>query len=197
MPQVEDTLNLLQESRVTPGIYAYKALNGPYDWGCYPLAPIGCKAIIYEAPAVRGSWVLQRTDAWYLGPSKDHYRCNMYYIPETRAYRISWSAELFPQHCQVPNLSPNEHLRALTKRLAITTSSVSKTTTGRDMIKVPQAHLDALIEPVPYPSEQRVIVDNAPLPNEQPIQRMSQPPAIMKTRDPTAKRNLILTKRSH
>jgi hypothetical protein len=58
-PKVQDTLNLLQESRVTPGISAYKALNGPYDWGHYPLAPIGCKAIIYEAPAVRGSWASQ------------------------------------------------------------------------------------------------------------------------------------------
>jgi hypothetical protein len=52
-PQVQDTLNLLRESRATPEISAYVALNGPYDWGRYPLAPIGCKAIIYEAPAVR------------------------------------------------------------------------------------------------------------------------------------------------
>jgi hypothetical protein len=55
-PQVLDTLNLLQESRASLGMSAYEALNGPYDWGHYPLAPIGCKAIIYEAPAVRGSW---------------------------------------------------------------------------------------------------------------------------------------------
>ncbi len=121
----------------------------------------------------------------------------MYYIPEMLAYRISGSVELFPQHCQVPDLSPNEHLRALTEELAITTSSVSKTTTGQDLIKVLQAHLDALIEPVPYLLEQRVIIDDAPPPNEQSIQRVSQAPAIMKTRDPTAKRNLILTKRSH
>jgi hypothetical protein len=80
------------------------------------------------------------------------------------AYRISGSAELFPQHCQVPNLSPNEHLCALTKELATTTTSVSKTTTGRDMIKVLRAHLDALIQPIPNPPEQRVIVDNAPPP---------------------------------
>jgi hypothetical protein len=63
MPQVQDTLNLMQESRVTPGISAYEDLKGPYDWGRYPLAPIGCKAIIYKAPAVRGSWALQGTDA--------------------------------------------------------------------------------------------------------------------------------------
>jgi len=72
-PQVQDTLNLLRTSRTNPEISAYEALNGPYDWNRYPLAPPGCKAIIYEAPAVRGSWASRGTDAWYLGPSKDHY----------------------------------------------------------------------------------------------------------------------------
>ncbi len=77
-PQVQDMLNLLRELRTTPGILAYDALNTPFDWGRYPLTPIGCKAIIYEAPAVRGSWASRGTDAWCLGPSKDHYRCNLY-----------------------------------------------------------------------------------------------------------------------
>jgi hypothetical protein len=70
--QVQDTLNLLQTSRKKPEISTYEALNGPYDWNRYPLAPPGCKAIIYEALAVWGSWASRGTDAWYLGPSKDH-----------------------------------------------------------------------------------------------------------------------------
>ena len=112
--QVQDTLNLLRTSRTNPEILAYEALNGPYEWNRDPLAPPGCKAIIYEVPVVRGSWASRGTDAWYLGPSKDHYRCcNLFYVPKTRAYRISGSAELFPQHCQVPNLSRDEHLKAL------------------------------------------------------------------------------------
>jgi hypothetical protein len=66
------------------------------------------------------------------------------------------------------------------------------------MIKVLGAQLDVLIKPIPNPPKQRVIVYDAPLtPNEQSIQRVSQAPAIMKTRNPTAKHNLILTKRSH
>jgi hypothetical protein len=125
--QVQDTLNILHESRTTPGILAYKALNGLYDWGHYPLAPIGYKAIIYEALAVRGSWASRGTNAWCFGPSKDHYRCNLYYVPETCAYRISGSAELFPQHCQVPTLSPNEHLHALTEELQTTAQSFKET----------------------------------------------------------------------
>ena len=73
VPQVQDTPDLLRTSRKNPEQSAYAALIGPYDWNWYPLAPPGCKTIIYEAPAVRGSWASRSTDAWYLGPSKDHY----------------------------------------------------------------------------------------------------------------------------
>jgi hypothetical protein len=44
MPQVQETL--------------YKALNGPYDWNQYPLAPSGCKAVVYKNGNTRGSWAL-------------------------------------------------------------------------------------------------------------------------------------------
>jgi hypothetical protein len=78
VPHVQDTLNLQRASRINPNILAYEAHNGPYNWDRYPLAPPGCKAVIYEAPAVHGSWASHGTDAWYLGPSADHYRCNLY-----------------------------------------------------------------------------------------------------------------------
>jgi hypothetical protein len=82
-PQVQDTLNLLWTSRTNPEIsLAYEALNGPYDWNRDPLAPPGCKAIIYEVPAVCGSCASRGTDAWYLGPSKDRYRCNCFMFPK-------------------------------------------------------------------------------------------------------------------
>ena len=47
-PQVQDTLNLMRASRVDPTKSAYEILNGPYNWNRYPLAPLGCKAVIYE-----------------------------------------------------------------------------------------------------------------------------------------------------
>jgi hypothetical protein len=47
-PQVEDTLNMLRTSRVDPSKSAYKILNGPYNWNRYPLAPLGCKAVVYK-----------------------------------------------------------------------------------------------------------------------------------------------------
>jgi hypothetical protein len=72
-PQVQDCLNLMRESRIDPTISAYEALNGPYDWNRYPLAPLGCKAVIYEDSNIRGSWASRGVDGWYLGPSRDHY----------------------------------------------------------------------------------------------------------------------------
>jgi hypothetical protein len=104
-PQVEDTLNLLRASRVDPTKSAYEVLNGPYDWNQYPLAPLECKAVVYQDGDTRGSWASHGVDAFYLSSTKDHYRCDNYYDPETRAYRISGSTELFPQHCQLPSLT--------------------------------------------------------------------------------------------
>jgi hypothetical protein len=135
-PQVQDTLNLLRASCVNPLISVYKALNGPYDWGRYLLAPPRCKAIIYKAPAVRGTWALRGTNAWLLSPSKDHYQCNLFYVPKMRVYCISVSAELFPQHCQVPNLSLIEHLKALTAELAGETTKTFRNTKGKALLKV-------------------------------------------------------------
>ena len=42
-PKVQDCLNLMRASRTDPTISAYEALNGPYDWNRYPLAPLVAK----------------------------------------------------------------------------------------------------------------------------------------------------------
>jgi hypothetical protein len=119
-PQVEATLNMLRPSWINPTMLAYKAIYGPYDWNRFPLALLGCKAIIYEAPELHGLWASHGTDVWYVGPSLNHYRCNHFFVPETRAYWMSGSAELFPQHCQVPYLMWNEHLQEVINKLVTT-----------------------------------------------------------------------------
>ncbi len=55
--QVITCLNLLRASRTDHTKSAYEILNGPYDWNRYPLAPLGCKAVIYEDGDMRVSWV--------------------------------------------------------------------------------------------------------------------------------------------
>jgi hypothetical protein len=140
---------------MNPTISAYKVLNGLYNWDWYPLAPPGCKAIIYKALAVQGSWALQGTNAWFLGPLKDHFQCNLFYFPMMWAYRISGSADLFLQHCQVPNLSPTKHLYALTSKVSTETTNAVNTPKGKALIKILRAHLDALIALPPVTEEQR------------------------------------------
>ncbi len=113
----------MQASSINPAISAYKAHNGPYDWNQYPLALLGCKTVVCEDGNTRGSWALQGVDGWYLGPSMDHYRSDPYNIPETQAYQILGSTELFPQHWQMPNMTPQQHFCALTDKLAKSTAN--------------------------------------------------------------------------
>ena len=47
-PQVITTLNLMRASRIDPTKSAHEILYGAYDWNRYPLAPLGCKAVVYE-----------------------------------------------------------------------------------------------------------------------------------------------------
>ncbi len=129
-PQVMSTLNMMRASHINPAISAYKALHGPYVWNRYLLAPLRCKAVIYEDGDTRGSWASHRVNGWYLGPLLDHYHCDLYYVPETRAYRILGSTELFPQHCQLPALTLHQHLRKLTDKLAAKDSKARTTTKG-------------------------------------------------------------------
>ncbi len=119
-PQVESILNMMRPSRTNPNISTHKAIHGPYNWSHFPLAPWGCKAVIYESPEARNLWGGRGTNAWYAGPLFDHYGCNHYFVPKTQAYRISGSAELFPQHCQVPFFMWNEHLQEVPEELVMT-----------------------------------------------------------------------------
>ena len=146
-PQVKDTLNLLRVLRVDPTKSAYEFLNGPYNWNHYPLAPLGCNAIVYEDDDTRGLWASRGVDAFYLGPAKDHYHCNRYYIPETRACRISGSTKLFPQHCQLPSLTPHQHFRALTDEVTENTDPASMPTKGRQLLKLLGSRIKNLLDP--------------------------------------------------
>ena len=206
-PQVMSTLNMLRASRVNPSISAYEALHGPYDWNRYPLAPLGCKAVIYKDGDVRGSWASRGVDGWYLGPSANHYRCDVYYVPKTRAYRVSGSTELFPQHCQLPVLTPHQHLRALTDELAEEGRKAGHTTKGRRLLKLLHSHIDNILTPppiipptLPTIEEQRVSAEQQRVIDDTPIRtltRITDAPAIMQSRNPTAKRNIKSTTLVH
>ncbi len=58
-PQVINTLNMLRALHINPTKLAYKVLYGLYNWSWYPLAPLGCKAVVYKDGDTRGLWALR------------------------------------------------------------------------------------------------------------------------------------------
>ncbi len=54
--QVVNTLNMMQASCIDPTKLAYKTLYSPYNWNRYPLAQLGCKAVVYKDGDTRGLW---------------------------------------------------------------------------------------------------------------------------------------------
>ena len=114
-------------------------------------------------------------------------------------YRVSGSVKLFPQHCQVPNLSRDKHLKALTEELHTKTTVAAGTTKGKALLKLLRTHLEALILLSPTMVDQRVTNIQSPAPNPElrELQRVTDSPAIMHTWDATAKQNLIKTMRTH
>jgi hypothetical protein len=130
---------------ISPDKSAYETLEGPYNFNCYPLAPLGTRAIIYKDSDMCASWAPHGLDMWYLSPSKDHYCCHHYYIPETRGYRISGSANLFPQHCQKPSYSHYSHIRELSLELQDNMLTVECKAKTLKVLKCLAQHLEAYI----------------------------------------------------
>jgi len=116
--QAAITCNILQRSRINPDISAYEQLHGAnFDWNAHPMAPPGTRAVIHSLPLTRTSWGPRGIDAWYCGPSANNYPCNHFYVPDTRAMRILGTFELYPVHCQLPTLSPEEHTQQVAHKL--------------------------------------------------------------------------------
>ena len=110
IPQSVMTLNMLRPSRRNQNISAYTALNGMFNFDATPLAPPGCKVVIYEAPSNRTSFSPHGTDAWYIGPTLKHYRCYKTYVTKTRAERICDSLTFHPHNCETPSMSPHDQI---------------------------------------------------------------------------------------
>ncbi len=211
-PQVILTLNMMRASRIDPTKSAHEVIHGKYDWNRYPLAPLGCRAVVYKDGDTRGSWASRGVDGWYLGPSQDHYSCDIYYIPDTRGYRVSGSTELFPQHCQLPDMSPHQHFCALVNEMSDDIDRQSLTPKGRRILALLRDRIHLLLAPPPTPEEQKVrleeqrmneqlaqereqrVVDDTPIIT---IPRITEAPGIIHSQNPTAKRFLKETPRVH
>eukprot|EP00804_Cyclotella_cryptica_P022671 CCRYP_012468-RA/>CCRYP_012468-RA protein AED:0.28 eAED:0.27 QI:0/0/0/1/0/0/4/0/650 len=186
MEQAIITLNLLRTSHIDPSKSAYHQLHGNrYNWNAYPLAPPGTKAVIYESPTTRTSWGTRGLDAWYCGPAFDHYRNMKFYVPSTKAYRVSGSYDLFPQHCVLPTFTPAQHAN----------ETLDKPTKRKLLKKIARA-LD-ILNTTP---EQRVATegDTTEHPaNALPIQRVIEHPTVTTSTNPTDPKELRANPRTH
>merc|ERR1712155_1291 len=146
-------LNLLRTSRIDPAKSTYHALHGhKYDWNAHPLAPPGCRAVIYIDPDGRTSWGVRGVDGWYVGPSLDHYRCMKFFVPETRNYRVSGTFDLFPQHCMLPDLSPADHAVAVKDELVESVQRLNKQE-KKDLLRQIASTLQQLTADSPPPAQ--------------------------------------------
>jgi len=105
------TLNFLRSCRFNPKLSAYEALNGTFDFNTTPLVPPGTKVLLHEKPDVRRTWAPRGTNAWYIGPALEHYRCVECYMPETRSTRIADTLEYFPVKVPFPKSTTEDYLR--------------------------------------------------------------------------------------
>jgi hypothetical protein len=161
--------------------------------------------IIYEDSNSRASWAPHGLNAWFLGPSKDHYRCHLYFVPETSGYRVSGSTELFPQYCIAPHFSNETHVNELSAELTSTLPTLARRQCTLSTLRALAQQLDSFVDGTPTPppvaqpqDEQRVI----PLPSDE--QRVTSPlqwlPTVVPTptaNHPTAPRVLRAKQRTH
>jgi hypothetical protein len=180
-------------------------LDRPYDWNRFPLVPLGTKAIIYADADTRTSWAPHGMDAWMLGPSKDHYQCHLYYVPETLGYCVSGSADLFPQYCIEQMFTPITHVKELADKLQQTLATMCRKKLTLATLKTLEEHVNAYItgnpppQP-PQPLEQRVqqrVIDVTTQSLPPFLQRVCTPLVTALANNPTAPRKLQTTKHTH
>ena len=191
--QAQDTLNLLRTSRQDPSKSAYEALNGAYNFNKWPMTPPGTKAVIWENPSGRQSWAPRGIDAWYVGPSKDHYRLYRFYCPETQAYRVNGSVDFFPQHCKLPTLNKTEHAKTVATELFECLPLLAQSK-RQHLLKTIAKQLKAMAT-ARAPTLQRVMADALPEP-EQRVTPVTTSTVTTST-NPTAPRVMATTPRVH
>ena len=72
----------------------------------------------------------------------DHYCCSNFYVPETQAMRITATFELYPTHCSLPTVSPNEHTNIVFRELLRCIAPLPRATKRRILTKITQTITD-------------------------------------------------------
>lgn len=111
LPQAVITLNLLRNPRINPCLSAHAYINGVYDFNATPIAHPGTLLLAHEKPNQRPSWAVHGIEAWYVGPSLDHYRCISAYVPSTQQLRVCDTVQYFPHTILFPITTDMDSLK--------------------------------------------------------------------------------------
>ena len=112
LPQAELTMNMLRGSRMNPKLSAWDQVGGVYDYNSTPIGPPGTRVLVHEKPNHRGTWAPHGEDAWYIGPSFEHYRCYKVWVWETRRERDTDTLSWFPHGVRMPTPSATDRISA-------------------------------------------------------------------------------------
>jgi hypothetical protein len=160
---------------------------------------LGCHAVL-----TRGYSDHRRTTTgatWLLGPSKDHYRCNLYNVPETRGYRVSAAADLFPQQCIAPSSTPESHMKEISIELQQNLKTMGRKTHTLRVLQDLAVHLEAYVTGQPPPlQEQRVeqrMMDDVQYINPLLFQRAMETPRVPNANNPMSKRVMQTKVQTH
>jgi hypothetical protein len=170
LPQAELTLNLLRQSTINQEISAWEAFNGAFNYDATPLGPLGINAIVHSKPSRRKSWDFRGKDAWSLGVSMEHYRCQRVMPKDTRSERVSDTVEFRHNGITQPQLTAEDKVLHGINQLTAALKGV-QTPTMDDQLHAIQALQDTIGN----------WSDKQPTPKAQEEAASPQPPRVMKS----------------
>ena len=110
LPQCNITVNILRSARQNPSLSACAALLGNFDFNATLMTPPSTKVVVHEKPNNRLSWTGHVTEAWYIGPSLEHYRCFKCYMTVTWRERDADTVEFSPKTTPFPRVLTDDYL---------------------------------------------------------------------------------------
>jgi len=66
---------------------------------------------VHETPQQRTTWAPHGIDAYYVGPSLEHYRCYKFFVPKINTTRDATSGDWFPTNIKYPQVTTETFLR--------------------------------------------------------------------------------------
>ena len=109
---------------MTPTVSAYAFLWGQHDYNANPYAPLGCKVEAYLYPDIRETWATHTASGYYLGNSKEHYRCHQIYISDTRHTRVCDTVFFKHKYLTMPTITLADALIKATQKIVDAISGV-------------------------------------------------------------------------